>query len=118
MRALRTFSHPMARSRLPQSLRLLLLNLLLLPSLSTLKLKSQRVRMIRTEILPQALEKLLRLSLQSPKNNNLQWLLKTLMHNRPSLKINRFRRELSPKLALSVLNRSHNPNSRQTNSHL
>ena len=75
MKALPTFSHPMEQFSLLPRPRSLLPNPLHLLSLSMLKLKSQRVPMIRTEILRQALVKLLRLSLLLPKDNNLLRLL-------------------------------------------
>ena len=116
MRAPRTFSHPMVPSSLLQNLQLPLLNPLHLPSPSTPKLKSQRVRKIRTEILRRASAKLLRLSLLLPKNNNnLQWLLQTRIYSRPSLKINRFSKQLSPNQPLP---RSSRPTSSKTNSRL
>ena len=115
MRAPRTFSHPMVPSSLLQNLQQPLLNPLHLLSPSTPKLKSQRVRKIRTEILRRALAKLLRLSLLLPKNNNLQWLLQTRIYSRPSLKINRFSRQLLPNQPLL---RSSRPTSSKTNSRL
>ena len=118
------FNRPMVSFSLLPKPRSPLPNLFHPRSPSMHKLKSQRVPKIPTEILPRASVKVYRPNLLQSNNNYnhinlLRQLLKPRIYNRFSVKINRFKRLLRPKL-YQILIRLPQPRFRspQTRSHL